>query len=54
MPIAAKVFNRKKRLILGVKLDYLEARPCPVEHLDMRTPRGKSRLGADHQGRVID
>jgi hypothetical protein len=38
----------------GVKLDSLEARLHPVEQLDKRTPRGKSRLGADHHGRVID
>jgi hypothetical protein len=36
-----------------VKLDFLEARLRPVEQLDKRTPRGKSRLGADHQGSVI-
>jgi hypothetical protein len=34
MPLAAKVFNRKKWLVLGVKLDSLEARLRPVEHLD--------------------
>ena len=33
-PLATKVFNRTKRLILGVKLDSLEARLRPVEHLD--------------------
>jgi hypothetical protein len=37
-----------------VKLQFLEAQLRPVEQLDMRTPRGKSRLGDDHQGRVID
>jgi hypothetical protein len=37
-----------------VKLDSLEARLRPVEQLDRRTLRGKSRLDADHQGRVID
>jgi hypothetical protein len=34
MPLAAKVFNRTKRLILGVKLDSLEAPLRPVEQLD--------------------
>jgi hypothetical protein len=37
-----------------VKLDFLEALLRPVEQLDKRTPRGKSRLGADYHGRMID
>jgi hypothetical protein len=37
-----------------VKLDFLEALLRPVEHLDKRKPCGTSRLGADHQGCVID
>jgi hypothetical protein len=46
-----------RQLFVGfcrVKLDSLEARLRPFEQLDKRTPRGKSRLGADHQGCVID
>jgi hypothetical protein len=38
MPLAAKVFNRKKWLILGVKLEYLEAQRRPVEQLNKRPP----------------
>jgi hypothetical protein len=53
-PLATKVFNRTKRLILGVQLDSLEARLRPVEQPDKRTPRGTSGLAADHHGRVID
>ena len=34
MPLATKVFNRKKWLILRVKLDSLEAQLRPVEQLD--------------------
>jgi hypothetical protein len=45
-----QLFMRFRR----VPLDFLEAQLRPVEQLDKRTPRGKSRLGADHQGRVID
>jgi hypothetical protein len=36
--IRSKVFNRKKQLILGVQLDFLEARLGPVEQLDKRPP----------------
>ena len=38
MPLATKVFNRTKRLILGVKRVSLEARLRPVEQLDRRPP----------------
>jgi len=37
-----------------VKLDFLEAQLRQFEQLDMGTPRGKSRLSANHQGCVID
>jgi hypothetical protein len=50
MPLATKVLNHTKRLILGVPLDFLEARLRPVEQPDKPTPRGTSGLGADHQG----
>jgi hypothetical protein len=54
MPPLLKFFHRKKWLILGVKLVALEAPLRPVEQLDRRTSRGKSNLGADHHGCVID
>jgi len=37
-----------------VKLVFLEALLHPVEQLDKLTPGGKSRLGADYHGRMID
>ena len=37
---ATKILNRKKWLILGVKLDSLEALLRPVEHLDMEVEIG--------------
>ena len=40
-----RMYVRQLFLIFSrVKLDLLEARLRPVEQLDMRTPRGKSRL----------
>jgi hypothetical protein len=39
-PLATKVFNRTKRLILGVKLVALEAQLRPVEQLDREVELG--------------
>jgi len=40
MPPTSKVFNRKKWLILRVKLESLEAPLRPVEHLDKEVELG--------------
>jgi hypothetical protein len=37
-----------------VKLVFVAASQHPAEQLDMRTPRGKSRLSSYHQGCVFD
>jgi hypothetical protein len=38
MPLTSKVLIRKKCLVLGGELDFLEARLSPAEQLDKRPP----------------
>jgi hypothetical protein len=45
---AAKVFIRKKWLIIGVQLDFLEARLRPVEQLDKEVELGCRSSGMCH------
>jgi len=53
MPLATKVLNRTKRLILGGHLDFLEARLCPVEQLDKRPPwKAESRTMQEQLSRT--
>jgi hypothetical protein len=40
MPLAAKILNHKTWLILGVKLEYLEAQLRPVEQFDKEVELG--------------